>query len=98
MQIGFHVEVKERPPGIESVCHRSGGRLFQREDDLPGAMAVRLAAYGRQAPLQSSKCYKNLGLLIPILAHPILAHGFPDEIRARTMTCFEDGSFQESIG
>ncbi len=91
----FHVK---RPPRIESVCDRSGGRLFPREDDRPEALAVRLEAYGRNTtPL--ILYYKNLGLLIPILAH-----GSPDEIRGahrdllRDMTCLENGSLQESIG
>ena len=73
----FHV--KERPPKVEGVCDRCGGRLYQREDDRPEAIAVRLEAYERStAPL--IQFYKNLGLLLPIVAK-----GSPDEILARTM-------------
>ena len=57
--------------------------LFQREDDRPEAIAVRLAAYERStAPL--IEFYKNLGLLLPIAAK-----GTPDEILARTLDKLE---------
>jgi adenylate kinase len=78
----FHV--KERPPKIEAVCDRCGGRLFQREDDRPDAITVRLEAYDRStAPL--IQFYKNLGLLLPIAAK-----GSPDDIFARTMDKLAD--------
>ena len=73
----FHVT--ERPPKVEAVCDHCGGRLFQREDDRPEAITVRLEAYERStAPL--IQFYKNLGLLLPVVAK-----GTPDEILARTM-------------
>lgn len=71
--------VKERPTKLESVCDRCGGRLFQREDDRAEAIAVRLEAYERStAPL--IQFYKNLGLLMPIVAK-----GSPEDIFARTI-------------
>jgi adenylate kinase len=71
--------IKDRPPKVEAVCDRCGGRLFQREDDRPEAITVRLEAYERStAPL--IEFYKNLGVLMPIAAK-----GSPDEIMARTM-------------
>lgn len=73
----FHVT--ERPPKIEGACDRCNGRLFQREDDRPESITVRLEAYERStAPL--IQFYKNLGLLLPIAAQ-----GSPDEILSRTM-------------
>ena len=73
----FHVT--ERPPKVEAVCDRCGGRLFQREDDRPESVTVRLEAYERStSPL--IQFYKNLGLLMPIVAK-----GSPEEILARTM-------------
>jgi adenylate kinase len=73
----FHI--KERPPKVEAVCDRCSGRLFQREDDRPEAITVRLEAYYRStAPL--IQFYRNLGLLLPVVAQ-----GSPDEIAARTM-------------
>ena len=73
----FHVT--ERPPKVEGVCDRCGGRLFQREDDRPESIAVRLEAYERSTALLI-QFYKNLGLLMPIAAK-----GSPEEIVARTM-------------
>jgi len=73
----FHVT--EKPSKGKGVCDRCGGRLFQREDDRPEAITVRLDAYERStAPL--IEFYKNLGLLLPIVAK-----GSPGEILVRTM-------------
>lgn len=73
----FHAT--ERPPKLEGVCDHCAGRLFQREDDRPEAVAVRLDAYERStAPL--IQFYKELGLLLSIPAK-----GSPDEILARTL-------------
>jgi adenylate kinase len=73
----FHVS--ERPPKVNGVCDRCGGQLYQREDDRPESITVRLQAYERStAPLV--QFYKNLGLLTPIIAK-----GSPTEILERTM-------------
>jgi adenylate kinase len=73
----FHVT--ERPPRVESVCDRCQGKLFQREDDRPESIKVRLAAYDRStAPL--IEFYQNLGLLMQVDAS-----GIPDEICAKTI-------------
>lgn len=73
----FHVT--ERPPQVEGVCDRCGGKLFQREDDRPESIKVRLEAYDQStAPL--IEFYKNLGLLLPVEAS-----GTPDEIFGRTL-------------
>jgi len=74
----FHVT--GNPPKVEGVCDRCGGRLFQREDDRPESIKVRMAAYERlTAPL--IEFYKSLGLLVPIAAT-----GSPDDICARTIS------------
>jgi adenylate kinase len=73
----FHVS--GRPPKIEGVCDHCGGGLYQREDDQPASITVRLDAYERStAPL--IQFYKSLGLLIPIVAT-----GSPENIFARTI-------------
>ena len=78
----FHVT--ERPPQVEAVCDHCEGRLFQREDDRPEAIAVRLEAYERStAPL--IQFYRELGLLLPIAAK-----GSPEQILARTMQRMEE--------
>ncbi len=80
----FHVT--ERPSKIEDVCDRCAGRLFQREDDRPESITVRLEAYERStAPL--IQFYKDLGMLLPVVAQ-----GSPDEIFARTMDKLESCS------
>ena len=77
----FHVT--ERPPKVEGVCDRCAKRLFQREDDRPESITVRLDAYERSTtPL--IQFYKDLGLLLPVVAQ-----GSPDEILARTMDKLE---------
>ncbi|HMD16038.1 MAG TPA: nucleoside monophosphate kinase [Terriglobales bacterium] len=84
----FHVT--EKPSKGKGVCDRCGGRLFQREDDRPEAIAVRLEAYERStAPL--IHFYKNLGLLLPIVAK-----GSPDEIFTRTMDKLADDKSKAS--
>ena len=86
----FHVT--ERPPKVETVCDRCGGRLFQREDDRPEAIAVRLEAYERStAPL--IRFYKELGVLLPIPAK-----GTPDEIFDRTMRSLSQIEVQSQLG
>ena len=73
----FHVT--ERPPKVEGVCDRCGGKLFQREDDRPESIKVRLEAYDRStAPLIAF--YQKLGLLVQVDAS-----GSPDEICAKTL-------------
>jgi adenylate kinase len=73
----FHV--KDRPPQVEGVCDRCGGSLFQREDDRPESIAVRLQAYERStAPLIAF--YARAGILLRIPAS-----GSPEEICERTL-------------
>lgn len=70
----------ERPPKMPGWCDRCGGKLFQREDDQPASIQVRLEAYERStAPL--IKFYRNLGMLLQVTAT-----GTPEEIYARTIS------------
>ena len=73
----FHVEA--RPPKVEGVCDQCGGKLYQREDDRPEAIRVRMEAYERStAPL--AEYYRQKGLLVSVLAE-----GSPEEILDRTL-------------
>ncbi|HYM08264.1 MAG TPA: nucleoside monophosphate kinase [Terriglobales bacterium] len=73
----FHVT--GQPPRAEGVCDHCGGLLYQREDDRPESIVVRLEAYERSTtPL--IQFYSGLGLLMPVAAT-----GSPDAICARTM-------------
>ena len=72
--------VSERPPKVADRCDRCEGKLFQREDDQPESIRVRLEAYDRStAPL--IKFYRDLGLLVHVTAS-----GSPDDICARTLS------------
>lgn len=73
----FHVIT--RPPEREGVCDHCGGKLYQREDDRPESVRVRLETYARStAPL--TDFYRKLGLLVPVSAS-----GSPEEISRRTL-------------
>jgi adenylate kinase len=77
----FHVT--RQPSRAEGVCDECGGRLYQREDDRPESLKLRLEAYENStAPL--IKFYRKLGLLVPVAAT-----GSPEEICARTMRALE---------
>lgn len=68
----FHVQT--RPPKVEGICDHCGGTLYQREDDRPESIRVRMAAYEKStAPL--ADYYRKKGLLIPVLAD-----GTPEQI------------------
>ena len=78
----FHVT--ERPSKVEGVCDRCSGKLFQREDDRPESIKVRLEAYDRStAPLIAF--YQNLGVLMHVDAS-----GAPGEIFAKTLAGLEE--------
>jgi adenylate kinase len=67
------------PPRVDGVCDRCRGKLFQREDDRPESITVRMTTYERStAPL--IEFYKALGLLVSVAAV-----GSPDDICARTI-------------
>jgi adenylate kinase len=57
--------IYDHPPRVEGRCDNDGGELVQREDDQPGVVRQRLAAYERQTmPLVDY--YRGLGVLKPV--------------------------------
>jgi adenylate kinase len=77
----FHVT--QQPPKQQEVCDYCAGRLFQREDDRPESITVRLEAYQRStAPL--IQFYKDAGLLVSVVAA-----GSPDEICDHTIAALQ---------
>lgn len=73
----FHVT--DLPPRVEGVCDKCGGKLFQREDDRPEAIRVRLASYEKSTkPLM--EFYQKRGLLVTVMAGKV-----PEETFQRTM-------------
>jgi len=70
--------VANRPPKVADVCDHCGGSLFQREDDRPESVEVRMKAYATStSPLINF--YQQRGLLLTISAD-----GSPEEIYQRT--------------
>ncbi len=73
----FHVD--SLPPKTAGVCDHCGASLFQRDDDRPESIRVRLDAYAKNAsPLK--QFYRRRGLLITIAAA-----GNPDDTFASTL-------------
>lgn len=71
--------VTGRPPKVADVCDHCGGALYQREDDRPESIRVRMEAYERStAPLAGY--YRQRGLL-----RSVPAHGTPEEIYRRSL-------------
>lgn len=76
--------IVHQPTELEGICHRCGGQLYQREDDRPESITVRMEAYERStAPL--IEFYKALGLLVPVAAS-----GAPELICERTLAALEE--------
>jgi len=77
----FHVEAL--PPKIPGICDHCGGGLYQREDDRPESVRVRMQAYETStAPL--ADFYQRRGLL-----RSISAEGTPEEICQRTLEALQ---------
>ena len=72
--------VTERPSKLAGCCDLCQGSLFQREDDRPESIKVRMDAYdGNTAPLIDF--YRSLGLLLQLNAA-----GTAEAIYARTLS------------
>jgi adenylate kinase len=71
------------PPKVEGVCDFCGAKLFQREDDRPESVRVRMEAYEKSTrPLIDF--YQKRGLLVSVTMGKI-----PEETYGRTMKAFE---------
>jgi adenylate kinase len=70
--------IANMPSKVDGVCDKCGGKLFQREDDRPESVKVRMAAYEKSTrPL--IEFYQKRGLLVTISAE-----GTPQEVDLRT--------------
>ncbi len=79
----FHLQA--RPPRVEAVCDHCGGQLYQREDDRPESIRVRMQAYEEStAPL--ADYYRRRALLVPVPAD-----GSPEEIFRRSIRSLVKG-------
>jgi len=80
----FHVT--DLPSKQEGVCDHCGGRLYQREDDRPEAIRVRLETYERStAPL--IEYYQKKGLLVRVQCGER-----PEETFGRTLAALKLGA------
>ena len=75
--------IRHKPPAREGVCDACGGELYQRVDDNPASIAVRLQAYEQTAgPLRDYYRRKNLLL-------SICAAGSPQEVFEQTLLAMQ---------
>jgi len=82
--------VTGRPPKVENVCDACGKALFQREDDRPESIRIRMQAYEEStSPL--TRFYKARQLLLSIEAT-----GSPEEICDRAMAALEAARAQRA--
>lgn len=73
----FHIQAL--PPKVEGICDHCGAKLYQREDDRPESVRVRLQAY-EKSTLPLTDFYRNRGIL-----RSVSAEGTPEEICERTL-------------
>ncbi len=67
------------PPKTEGICDHCGAKLYQREDDRPESVRVRMQAY-EKSTVPLADFYRARGLL-----RSISAEGTPEEICERTL-------------
>jgi len=79
-----------RPPQKKDVCDHCGAALYQREDDQPQSIRVRMNAY-QESTWPLIQFYRQRGLLTSILAH-----GAPAEVFQRTLAAFNGAAAAET--
>jgi adenylate kinase len=73
----FHIDA--RPPKITGICDHCGSGLYQREDDRPDSIRVRMEAYEKStSPLV--EYYRTRNLLVCVAAE-----GTPEQIFEQTL-------------
>ena len=82
-QCKFVFHVTTRPPRAEGLCDQCGGSLYQRDDDRPESIKVRMEAY-QHSTIPLIDFYSSHGLLMSIAAS-----GSPEAICARTLAQLE---------
>jgi adenylate kinase len=75
--------VKDHPPKVDGVCDRCGGSLYQREDDRPETVHVRMETY-RHSTEPLIEHYQKKGLLVHIECGDT-----PQETFARTLAALK---------
>ena len=80
----FHLQAL--PPKVEGICDHCGAKLYQREDDRPESVRVRMEAYAKST-LPLTEFYRSRGLLCSVSAD-----GTPEEICERTLRLLRQGA------
>ncbi|MFO7870291.1 MAG: adenylate kinase [Kiritimatiellia bacterium] len=62
---GTNYHIKNFPPGVDGVCDKCGGELYQRPDDTKDTIGRRLEVYTRQTEALKAH-YESMGLLVYI--------------------------------
>jgi adenylate kinase len=78
----YHLDT--RPPRVEGICDRCGGRLVLREDDRPESIRVRMRAY-QEATRPLAEYYERAGKLVSVRAS-----GTPEEILRRSLEALNE--------
>jgi adenylate kinase len=71
-------------PGHEWECDSCGGRVVQRDDDKPAAIAQRLAAY-REQTVPTIEWFESKGLLVTVDGL-----GTPEEVSERLLSAIDE--------
>jgi adenylate kinase len=77
------------PPRVKDVCDICGGTLYQREDDRPESIRVRMNAY-QESTHPLIQFYRQRGLLVTIQAE-----GTPAAIFERTLAALDGAAAGE---
>jgi adenylate kinase len=81
-QAVFHIATRQ--PLVAGICDYCGGRLIQREDDVPATIRLRMDAYQKSTrPLTEFYYRKGLLLAVP-------ADGEPEKIFERTLVALQN--------
>lgn len=72
------------PPATEATCDSCGGRVVQRDDDKPEAIARRLAAY-REMTAPTIEWFDSKGLLVSVDGL-----GTPEQVSERMLAAVDD--------
>jgi adenylate kinase len=88
-KVVYHVEM--RPPKVQGVCDVCGSALYQREDDRPESVLVRMEVY-EKSTVPVTDFYRRHDLLVSISAE-----GTPEEIFSRTMDALKKRQSHRTI-
>ena len=84
----YHIQ--SLPPKVEGICDHCGGILYQRDDDRPESIRIRMDAYQKNAgPLK--RFYRRRNLLVTIAAA-----GTPEGTFQRTLEALNTRLPEES--